>query len=314
MTSSVKVYIKKHIPVCIWNWLKIVKIFIVGKSFSSVWQAQIPVVVPRDSCHSKKISILCSIWNLDLNILQQTLDSVFMQTYPHWELCINCCCDATRTDILDLLQEYAKKDTRIILSRNKNAGIAENTNIAAKLATGDYICLLDHDDLLSPNALYYLLNAAENEQADLVYADEYYLFMKPAQRCLIRHKGPYELSSLRKTNYINHPVLISRDLFDEIGGIHSGFEGSQDYDLYLRIAEHTDKISYIPKPLYFWRIHYNSFSQKRIDICIKSGKRALEEHYKRLGLAIKVTPSGESAIYLSIPENKSFIISQKQEN
>lgn len=314
MTSSIKVCMKKYIPVRIWNWLKIVKIFLLGKSFSSVWQEQVPIVVPAGAFHSKRISILCSIWNLDLNILQQTLDSVFMQTYPHWELCINCCSDEARTDIFALLQECAKKDSRIILSRNKNAGIAENTNIAAKLATGDYICLLDHDDLLSPNALYYLLNAAENEQADLVYADEYYLFMKPAQRCLIRHKGPYELSSLRKTNYINHPVLISRNLFDKIGGIRSGFEGSQDYDLYLRITEYTNKISYVPKPLYFWRIHYNSFSQKRIDICIKSGKKALEEHYKRSGLAMKVTPSGESAIYLSIPENKSFIISQKQEN
>ena len=314
MTSSIKVYMKKYIPVRIWNWLKIVKIFLLGKSFSSVWQEQVPIVVPAGAFHSKRISILCSIWNLDLNILQQTLDSVFMQTYPHWELCINCCSDEARTDIFALLQECAKKDSRIILSRNKNAGIAENTNIAAKLATGDYICLLDHDDLLSPNALYYLLNAAENEQADLVYADEYYLFMKPAQRCLIRHNGPYELSSLRKTNYINHPVLISRNLFDKIGGIRSGFEGSQDYDLYLRITEYTNKISYVPKPLYFWRIHYNSFSQKRIDICIKSGKKALEEHYKRSGLAMKVTPSGESAIYLSIPENKSFIISQKQEN
>ena len=244
MTSSIKVYMKKYIPVRIWNWLKIVKIFLLGKSFSSVWQEQVPIVVPAGAFHSKRISILCSIWNLDLNILQQTLDSVFMQTYPHWELCINCCSDEARTDIFALLQECAKKDSRIILSRNKNAGIAENTNIAAKLATGDYICLLDHDDLLSPNALYYLLNAAENEQADLVYADEYYLFMKPAQHCLIRHKGPYELSSLRKTNYINHPVLISRNLFDKIGGIRSGFEGSQDYDLYSLPSHNSLKSSF----------------------------------------------------------------------
>lgn len=243
------------------------------------------LVIPKDI--TDKVSIICCVWNTDLHFLKAMLDSVIDQTYPNWELCINNCSDIEHNAVQELLNQYKKKDVRIKIQKNQNRGIAENSNAAVRNANGNFLFLLDHDDWLPPHALGRLLMCQKETGADFIYADECIYFMKH-QIGKLSHKGKFSMSILRTNNFINHPVLIRKELFDQINGFRSGFEGSQDYDLYLRLLENTTKVQYVPEALYYWRINEFSFSQKDLQRCIESGKKVLEEHLERMGISGRV--------------------------
>lgn len=203
------------------------------------------------------ISICVPVYNVNPAFWQQLLQSVLAQSYPRWQLCI---ADAGSDG--DAVRQSVEKldDSRILYKKVKNIGIAANTNRAAELASGDYIALLDHDDLLAPNAMYEMAKAAHQTGAGFLYSDEA-LFEKDMQRPVVGHFKPdYSPQYLLNCNYIAHLTAIRRDLFEAVGGFNPALDGSQDHDLYLRILEKTAGAVHIPKVLYYWRQHAGSTS------------------------------------------------------
>jgi O-antigen biosynthesis protein len=204
------------------------------------------------------ISIIMPVYNTPEKFLRDAIQSVLNQAYPYWELCIAD--DAsTATYIKPLLEEYAAKDARIKLHfRSENGHISRASNSAIELATGDYIALLDHDDLITPDALYeVVLSINQHPDADMIYSDE----DKADEHNNIMHpffKPDWCPDSFLTRMYTCHFGVYRRSVIDEIGGFRVGYEGSQDYDLVLRFTEKTDKIYHIPKILYHWRIHAES--------------------------------------------------------
>ena len=246
-----------------------------------------------------KVSILCNVWNTPLNFLRQMIESVLEQNYCNWELLINNCSDAENEDVARVLLEYAD-DKRIKIFRTVNRGIAENTDFLIAEATGELALLMDHDDLLLPDTLSEMIAAQQSTNSDFVYADEIILFM--TVRHLFKNiKKPFSMAALERENFINNPALIKMQILKKIGGFRSGFEGSQDHDLYLRICEETEKILYLPKLLYVWRYNDGSFSARHLDICIDSGKKAVQEHLKRMNISAEVTAEKDQAVFTITP-------------
>jgi len=206
------------------------------------------------------ISIIIPVFNPPEQFLREAIESVLKQVYPYWELCITD--DAsTKPYVKSVLEEYISKDPRIkIVFRDENGHISRASNAAIEIATGEFICLLDHDDLLTPDALYevaLLLN--RHQDADMIYSDE----DKIDEHNQIRDpffKPDWCPDSFLTRMYTCHLGTYRRSLVNEIGGFRAGYEGSQDYDLVLRFTEQTEKIFHIPKILYHWRIHPQSAS------------------------------------------------------
>jgi glycosyltransferase involved in cell wall biosynthesis len=245
------------------------------------------------------ISILCCSWNTPEEYLRAMLDSIRGQSHQRWELLIGNCSDGEHPAVGGILREAALNDARIKVFELPNRGIAANTNAVFEHASGEFVMLMDHDDLLMPDALEQLAGAQRREDSDFVYADEYVLQMEFRRiwRC---RKKPFTMEALESDNFINHPVLIRRGLFESVGGFREGFEGSQDHDLYFRLLEKTDRISYVDAPLYVWRINPGSFSNRNLDRCIESGKKAVAEHLKRTGRSGTVVSVGRTTVYLIV--------------
>jgi len=247
-------------------------------------------------CDGPLISIICCAWNTRPAFLRQMLHSIRKQSYRNWELVVDECSDSSHPETGAVLMRFAAADARIKVRKTVNRGIALNTNAAADRAAGEFILLMDHDDMLMPDTLERLVKAQQADQADFVYSDEF-LYQMPYQVVWNRHKGPFSMTRLETENYVNHPALIRKSLFLEIGGLRSGFEGAQDHDLYLRLFEKSSKIGYVPRALYVWRLHPDSFSHSSMQRCAESGKKALEEHFSRLNVAAVVECDNHETIY-----------------
>ena len=235
-----------------------------------------------------KISIVVPLYNTPLNFLEELLDSVVNQTYRNWEL---CCVDAGQdTAVGQHVQARANADPRIryqILTENE--GIAGNTNHGFELATGDYIALLDHDDILHPCALWYTAQAIVEQGADFIYTDEATFEGKVENVVLYHFKPDFMLDNLRSNNYICHLTTFSKVLMEQAGGgERAEYNGSQDYDLFLRLTEKAQKIAHIPHALYYWRSSPNSTASdiSAKTYCIDAGIAALKAHYARCGVAV----------------------------
>ncbi|WP_250125049.1 glycosyltransferase family 2 protein [Chroococcidiopsis sp. CCMEE 29] len=204
------------------------------------------------------LSVIMPVFNPPEHFLREAIESVLNQVYPYWELCIAD--DAsTQPDVRSVLEEYISKDARVkVVFRTENGHISRASNSALELATGEFVTLLDHDDLLTPDALYevaLLLN--RHPDADMIYSDEdkvdeHDQFREPF------FKPDWCPDSFLSRNYTCHLGTYRRSLVAAIGGFRAGYEGSQDYDLVLRLTEKTEKIFHIPKILYHWRIHSQS--------------------------------------------------------
>ena len=230
-----------------------------------------------------KISIVVPLYNTPLNFLEELLDSVVNQTYRNWEL---CCVDAGQdTAVGQHVQARAKADPRIRYQKlTENEGIAGNTNHGFELATGDYIALLDHDDILHPCALWYTAQAIVEQGADFVYTDEATFEGKVENVVLYHFKPDFMLD-----NYICHLTTFSKVLMEQAGGgERAEYNGSQDYDLFLRLTEKAQKIAHIPHALYYWRSSPNSTASdiSAKTYCIDAGIAALKAHYARCGVAV----------------------------
>ena len=235
-----------------------------------------------------KISIVVPLYNTPLNFLEELLYSVVNQTYRNWEL---CCVDAGQdTAVGQHVQARAKADPRIRYQKlTENEGIAGNTNHGFELATGDYIALLDHDDILHPCALWYTAQAIVEQGADFVYTDEATFEGKVENVVLYHFKPDFMLDNLRSNNYICHLTTFSKVLMEQAGGgERAEYNGSQDYDLFLRLTEKAQKIAHIPHALYYWRSSPNSTASdiSAKTYCIDAGIAALKAHYARCGVAV----------------------------
>jgi glycosyltransferase involved in cell wall biosynthesis len=218
------------------------------------------------------------------------IDSVMAQTYGNWELCLADGSDKEHKNVMRICKSYARKDKRIKYKKlDKNFGISENSNTAIRMSSGDYLGLLDHDDVLHPSALYEVMKVIYHEGADFIYTDEA-TFTNDNIITLKHHKPDYAIDTLRSCNYICHFSVFSRKLMDQAGIFKSEFDGSQDYDLILRYTDISSKIVHIPKLLYFWRSHENSAS---FDIntklyAITVGKNAVVDHLAKHGISAHI--------------------------
>jgi len=230
-------------------------------------------------------SVLMPVYETPETFLREALDSVLAQVYPDWELCVAD--DASRSPhVRAVLEEYARDDRRIkLVFRESNGHIAATTNSALAVATGEFVALLDHDDLLAVDALFenaLVVNARPD--VDIVYSDED-KFDESGRRRDPYFKPDFSPESLLARNYVSHLGVYRRSLVDELGGFREGFEGSQDYDLILRASERTDRIAHIPRVLYHWRSHRASTAEAREQkgYAHDAAARALEEALQRRG-------------------------------
>jgi len=228
------------------------------------------------------------LYNTPLNFLEELLDSVVNQTYRNWEL---CCVDAGQDPAVgQKVQARAASDPRIRYQKlEKNELIPGNTNHGFAMATGAYIALLDHDDILHPCALWYAAKAIAEQKADFVYTDEATFEGEVENVVLYHFKPDFMLDNLRSNNYICHLTTFSKVLMEQAGGgERAEYNGSQDYDLFLRLTEKAQKIAHIPHALYYWRSSPNSTASdiSAKTYCIDAGIAALKAHYARCGVAV----------------------------
>jgi GT2 family glycosyltransferase len=226
-----------------------------------------------------KISIVIPMYNTSLIYFKELLASVKTQTYDNWELCL---ADGSlkRNRKIKALCAWDKRIKYIFLGENK--GISGNTNEAIKLAAGDYIAFMDHDDTLAPFALYENIKCInEKPDVEFIYSDENHLVDNI--RCNPFLKPDFAPDTLRSTNYICHFVVMKRSLVERLGRLNSEYDGAQDYDYVLRASEATTKIYHIRKILYHWRQHESSISNINIAPFL-AGLKPIQDHINRLGL------------------------------
>lgn len=236
--------------------------------------------------YKPKISIILPTYNSDLTFLESTIQSVKDQVYPHWELCIAD--DAsTKPDIRPYLEQKMSEDDRIkVIFRETNGHISKASNTALSLATGEFIGLLDHDDVIYNNTLYEVVKFLNrNNKLDFIYTDRDNL-SEDGSRINPFFKPYWSPDLLLSNNYLTHFNVIRKSLVDRVGGFREGFEGSQDYDLFLRVLEQTDKIGQITKVLYSWRMIKGSsamvYSNKTY--AHEAARKALQEALERRNL------------------------------
>lgn len=250
-----------------------------------------------------KFSIVVPLFNTDELFLKQMIQSVINQTYSNWELCLADASDSSCGYVKEVCENFAEKDTRVKYKKlEKNIDIAQNTNEAIKLATGDYIAFLDHDDILHPSALFEDMLAITKHNADFIYTDELTFKSPDITKITVAHLKPdFAIDNLRANNYICHFTCVKKTLLDKAGLLDSNCNGSQDFDLVLRLTEQAENIYHIRKILYFWRSHEKSVASS-IDVkpyCITSAIRALEKHLERCDIkgTVEVSPVIKYGVY-----------------
>lgn len=237
---------------------------------------------------SPKISIIVPVFNTPILFLKQMIDSVYDQSYSNWELCIANGTPENK-EIINYLDSL--EDERVLIKHlSSNKGISGNTNEALKLANGEYIALLDHDDVISPDALFEVVSALQEKRYDLLYSDEDF-----ATEDLKQFKDPvfkpdWSPDLLCSHNYITHFLVVDKKIVNKVGGFRAEYDGAQDYDFVFRCTEISGNIFHIPKILYHWRICNNSVASNSENklYAYEAGKKAIEAHLERVGEKGKV--------------------------
>ena len=234
-----------------------------------------------------KFSILVPLYNTPKDFLVEMINSVKEQTYKNWELCL---ADGS-TQEFDYVQkmcvDFSREDSRIVYKKlEQNLGISENTNACLNMATGDYIALFDHDDILDPTVLFEYMKAICEQDADFVYCDEDKFNKFGGELYDPNYKPDFAVDNLRSNNYICHFTVFDKKLIDKAGAFRKEFDGSQDHDLILRLTEQAKNIVHIPKILYHWRVSEASVASDPYakPYTIEAGKKAVSEHLERLGI------------------------------
>ena len=234
-----------------------------------------------------KISILVPLYNTPKDFLNEMIQSVTTQTYGNWELCLADGSDKEHEFVGEICKEYAKNDKRIVYHKlEKNEGISGNTNACLQLATGEYIALFDHDDILHPSVLYEYVKVINEKNADYIYCDETTFKDGDINKMLTLHFKPdYAPDNLRANNYICHFSCFKRTLLDGTELFRTKFDGSQDHDMILRLTDMAENVVHVPKLMYYWRSHAGSVASG-IDAktyAIEAARGAIAEHLKKHG-------------------------------
>lgn len=253
------------------------------KITEAIREVQKETVFDKQPC----FSIVVPLYKTQEKYLKELVESIKGQTYSNWELCLS---DGSGGDspLKEILKELEHSDSRIkVISSKESLQIAENTNAAIDIATGDYIVFADHDDILSVDALYECTKCInENQEVDMIYSDEDKVSMDGQTYFEPHFKPDLNMDLLCSVNYFCHLVVVKRQLLEQAGKLNGEYNGAQDYDFVLRCVENTDAVYHIPKILYHWRAHMDSTAEnpesKRY--AFEAGRRAIQKHYERIGL------------------------------
>ena len=259
------------------------------------------------------ISIVIPLYQTPEPYLRELIDSVKAQSYENWQLCL---ADGSPDDRLKgfLDRNYGKENRIVYRKLEQNGGISANTNEAVALATGEYLMLCDHDDTLEPDALYEIIKAInEKDNPDVLYTDEDKVSMDGKHYFDPNFKPDYNLFRLRENNYICHIFVVKKALTDRVGLLRTEFDGAQDYDFIFRCCEEADKVVHIPKVLYHWRCHMDSTAAdpESKAYAYQAGRRAIKEHYQRMGIDASVEMTerpGWYRSYVKIQDNPKISI------
>ncbi|MDY5483642.1 MAG: glycosyltransferase family 2 protein [Clostridium sp.] len=242
-----------------------------------------------------KFSIVIPAYKTPERYLKEMLDSILAQTYENWEVCVAD--GSPRGEGVErVLSRYAERDRRfkyVILGENK--GISGNTNAAMDMADGDYIVLADHDDTMTPDALYECAKVLnEHPDCDVIYSDEDKMDMDGGALFDPHFKPDFNIDLLCSVNYICHLFVASHDLVARVGGFRQEFDGAQDYDFIFRCTEAAKEICHIPRVLYHWRCHKDSTASNPESklYAFEAGSRAIMAHYERVGIAAEKVEKG----------------------
>lgn len=244
------------------------------------------------------ISIVVPVYNANEDVLSECIESVLNQTYDNFELCLADDC-STLDETIECLKKYEKHDKVKVIYRKKNGHISEATNSAISIASGEFIGLLDNDDILTENALYEVVKVLnKNKMIDMIYSDEDKIALN-GKRYFPHFKPDFSPDTLLSSNYICHFTVLRKSIVDELGGFRSEYNGSQDYDMFLRFTEKTNNIYHIPKILYRWRMIEGSTSSDASskNYAYEAGKRAIEDALKRRGKKANVHMMGVPQMY-----------------
>lgn len=236
-----------------------------------------------------KISILVPLWNTPQDFLQEMIGSVQKQTYGNWELCLADGSDDDHAYVGEYCRRLAETDGRIVYQKlQRNEGISGNTNQCYKLATGDFIGLFDHDDILHPCALYEYVKVINEQDADFVYCDEATFKSPDIDKMITMHFKPdYAIDNLRANNYICHFSVFARNLLEGTELFRTQFDGSQDHDMILRLTDNAREVVHVPKLLYYWRAHAGSVAGniEAKPYVVEAARGAVADHLRRHGFS-----------------------------
>ena len=252
------------------------------------------------------ISVVIPVYNTDPKMLSALLDTLKSQTYLNFEAVLYDGA-STRTETQAVLKAFCENEPRFRTVRGEsNRGISGNTNEAIRLARGEYIALCDHDDLLAPDALWRVADCIARKHPDMIYTDEDRITESGRKHMDPHYKPDYCPDSFVSDNYICHLSVVRKSVLEETGGLRSGFDGSQDHDLLLRVTEKTDRIEHIPYVLYSWREVFSSKSHTEFYTCLENGCRAAVEHEANLGRKAEAVPvNKEIRLWYDIPAEAS---------
>ena len=259
------------------------------------------------------VSICVPLYKTKEADLEQMIASVQAQSYPYWELCL---ADGTPDDSVEKqVKQWSEKDSRIVYRHlEENLGIADNTNAAFMMATGEWIGLLDHDDILAPDALYEVMAAAgvspvaaskvwemgrQEEAAEAVYTDEDKISVDAKEHFQPHFKPDYNPDLLRSNNYITHFFVVKRAIVEVVGGFQKEFDGAQDYDFILKCTRMAKRTAHVPRILYHWRVSPESTADNPASklYAFEAGKRAIEADLQRSGVKAEVSHTPDYGFY-----------------
>lgn len=247
------------------------------------------------------ISIVIPLYSTPLPYLKELIQSVQKQTYGNWQLCL---ADGSPDEkVYQFLKKNYRREVRISYKKLKeNGGISVNTNKAIELARGEYLMLCDHDDTLEPDALYEIVRAINShDHADVIYTDEDKVSMDGQHYFDPHFKSDFNLFRLRENNYICHIFAVKRQVAEAAGYFRSEFDGAQDFDFIFRCCEKAEEIIHIPRVLYHWRCHMESTAAdpESKAYAFEAGRKAVEEHYRRMGIPAEVEMTQRPGWYRS---------------
>lgn len=238
---------------------------------------------PREIC----FSILVPVYNTPEKFLREMIESVLWQTYENWELCLADGSDEAHAYVRGICEEYVQRDERIRYRKlERNEGISGNTNQCYQMASGDYIGLLDNDDILHPSVLFEYMKVICEQDADYIYCDEATFHKNSINKMITLHfKSDYAVDTLRANNYICHFSVFSRKLLEGTELFRSEFDGSQDHDMILRLTDRAEHVVHVPKLLYYWRSHKGSVASdiSAKPYAIEAARGAVASHLQSHG-------------------------------